>query len=245
MLKCNDKIIFKEVSYMSIEVPKHIAIIMDGNGRWAKKRGLPRTLGHREGARTLQKILKYAGEIGIQYLTVYAFSTENWSRSEEEVSALMKLFSKYMKKEEKNLIKNNVRFLVSGRKDRVSDSLLREIKALEEKTSQNIGITFHIAFNYGGRAEIVDAVNRLLQEKKESISEEDISSHLYQNLPDPELIIRTSGEFRISNFLLWQLAYAEIYVTDTLWPDFEERDLELALKNFQKRERRFGGVYEK
>lgn len=245
MLKCNDKIIFKEVSYMSIEVPKHIAIIMDGNGRWAKKRGLPRTLGHREGAKTLQKILKYAGEIGIQYLTVYAFSTENWKRSEEEVSTLMKLFSKYMKKEEKNLMKNNVRFLVSGRKERVSDSLWKEIKALEEKTSLNTGITFHIAFNYGGRAEIVDAVNRLLQEKKESISEEDISSHLYQNLLDPELIIRTSGEFRISNFLLWQLAYAEIYVTDTLWPDFEEKDLDLALENFQKRERRFGGIYEK
>ena len=230
---------------MSIEVPKHIAIIMDGNGRWAKKRALPRTLGHREGAKTLQKILKYAGELGIQYLTVYAFSTENWNRSEEEVSALMKLFSKYIKNEEKNLMKNNVRFLVSGRKERVSSSLLEEIKALEEKTSRNTGITFNIAFNYGGRAEIVDAVNQLLQEKKEKISEEDISSHLYQNIPDPELIIRTSGEFRISNFLLWQLAYAEINVTDTLWPDFDETSLDLALENFQKRERRFGGVYEK
>ena len=230
---------------MSIEVPKHIAIIMDGNGRWAKKRALPRTLGHREGAKTLQKILKYAGELGIQYLTVYAFSTENWNRSEEEVFALMKLFSKYIKNEEKNLMKNNVRFLVSGRKERVSSSLLEEIKALEEKTSRNTGITFNIAFNYGGRAEIVDAVNQLLQEKKEKISEEDISSHLYQNIPDPELIIRTSGEFRISNFLLWQLAYAEIYVTDTLWPDFDEKSLDLALENFQKRECRFGGVYEK
>lgn len=229
---------------MKIEFPQHIAIIMDGNGRWAKRRGLPRTFGHREGAKTLQKILKHAAKLGVKYLTVYAFSTENWNRSEEEVSTLMKLFSKYIKSEEASLMKNQVRFLVSGRKSKISTKLWEEIRTLEEKTSQNTGITFNIAFNYGGRAEIVDAVNQLLQEKKESITEEDISRNLYQSLPDPELVIRTSGEYRISNFLLWQLAYSEIYVTDLLWPEFDEKALEAAIANYQKRERRFGGVNE-
>lgn len=230
---------------MKIEFPKHIAIIMDGNGRWAQKRALPRTLGHREGAKTLQKILRHAATLGVQYLTVYAFSTENWNRSEEEVSALMKLFSLYIKKEEASLMKNQVRFLVSGRREKVSKALLEQIQALEEKTANNTGITFNIAFNYGGRAEIVDAVNKLLLEQKEKITEEDISKHLYQPIPDPELVIRTSGEFRISNFLLWQLAYSEIYVTDILWPDFDEKALEAAIESYQKRERRFGGVNEK
>ena len=178
---------------MKIEFPKHIAIIMDGNGRWAQKRALPRTLGHREGAKTLQKILRHAATLGVQYLTVYAFSTENWNRSEEEVSALMKLFSLYIKKEEASLMKNQVRFLVSGRREKVSKALLEQIQALEEKTANNTGITFNIAFNYGGRAEIVDAVNKLLLEQKEKITEEDISKHLYQPIPDPELVIRTSG----------------------------------------------------
>lgn len=226
---------------MEKQIPKHIAIIMDGNGRWAKKRSLPRSLGHREGAKTLRKILTHAGKLGIEYLTVYAFSTENWSRSEEEVGALMKLFSLYMKKEEKNLMKNQVRFVVSGRKEKVSSALLEEIQFLEEKTANNTGITFNIAFNYGGRAEIVDAVNAAIREGKREIREQDIQEHLYQNIPDPELIIRTSGEFRISNFLLWQLAYSEIYVTDLLWPDFDEEALEEAIRNYQGRERRFGG----
>lgn len=226
---------------MEKQIPKHIAIIMDGNGRWAKKRSLPRSLGHREGAKTLRKILTHAGKLGIEYLTVYAFSTENWSRSEEEVGALMKLFSLYMKQEEKNLMKNQVRFVVSGRKEKVSPALLEEIQSLEEKTANNTGITFNIAFNYGGRAEIVDAVNALIREGKREIREQDIQEHLYQNIPDPEFIIRTSGEFRISNFLLWQLAYSEIYVTNLLWPDFDEEALEEAIRNYQGRERRFGG----
>lgn len=230
---------------MKLEFPKHVAIIMDGNGRWAQKRALPRTLGHREGAKTLKKIVTHAAKIGVQYLTVYAFSTENWNRSDEEISTLMKLFSRYIKKEESSLMENQVRFLVSGRREGVSKELLKDIQALEEKTAKNTGITFNVAFNYGGRAEIVHAVNTFLAEKKENITEEDISARLYQNIPDPELIIRTSGEFRISNFLLWQLAYSEIYVSRILWPDFDEKALEEAIESYRNRERRFGGVNEK
>lgn len=227
---------------MKIQVPNHIAIIMDGNGRWAKKRGLPRTLGHKEGAAALRKVITHAAQLGIKYLTVYAFSTENWKRSQEEVSALMFLFKNYIKNEEKNIMKNNIRFMVSGRSEHVSSSLLKAIRDLEEKSKDNTGLTFNIAFNYGGRAEIVDAVNKMLKSGKEEITEEDFADYLYNKLPDPELLIRTSGEMRISNFLLWQIAYSEIYITDTLWPDFNELELEKAIENFNKRDRRFGGV---
>ena len=227
---------------MEMRVPNHVAIIMDGNGRWAKKRGLPRTFGHREGAAALRKVITHAAKLGIKYLTVYAFSTENWKRSQEEVSALMFLFKSYIKNEEKNIMKNNIRFMVSGRSENVSSTLLKAIKALEEKSKNNTGLTFNIAFNYGGRAEIVDAVNKIIESGVEKIDEESFGKYLYNNLPDPELLIRTSGELRISNFLLWQIAYSEIYITDTLWPDFDEAELEKAIENFNKRDRRFGGV---
>ena len=227
---------------MKIQVPNHIAIIMDGNGRWAKKRGLPRTFGHKEGAAALRKVITHAAQLGIKYLTVYAFSTENWKRSQEEVSALMFLFESYIKNEGKNIMKNNIRFMVSGRSEHVSPSLLKAIRELEEKSKNNTGLTFNIAFNYGGRAEIIDAVNKILKSGKQEISEEDFSNYLYNKLPDPELLIRTSGEMRISNFLLWQIAYSELYITDTLWPDFNEAELEKAIENFNKRDRRFGGV---
>lgn len=227
---------------MEMGVPNHVAIIMDGNGRWAKKRGLPRTLGHREGAASLRKVITHAAKMGIKYLTVYAFSTENWKRSQDEVSALMFLFKTYIKNEEKNIMKNNIRFMVSGRKDNVSLALIKAIENLEEKSKNNTGLTFNIAFNYGGRAEIVDAVNKIIESGVESIDEESFSKYLYNDLPDPELFIRTSGELRISNFLLWQIAYSEIYITDTLWPDFDEAELEKAIENFNKRDRRFGGV---
>lgn len=227
---------------MESRIPSHIAIIMDGNGRWAERRGLPRTLGHKEGAAALRKIITYAGEIGINYLTVYAFSTENWKRSKDEVDALMFLFKTYLKNEEKNIMKNNVRFLVSGRKDGVSPSLLKAIKNLEDKSRNNTGLTLNIAFNYGGRAEIIDAVNSILKSKEDHIDEEKFSKYLYSDIPDPELLIRTSGEFRISNFLLWQIAYSEIYITDALWPDFDEKELDKAIESYNRRDRRFGGV---
>lgn len=227
---------------MESRIPSHIAIIMDGNGRWAERRGLPRTLGHKEGAVALRKIITYAGEIGIKYLTVYAFSTENWKRSKDEVDALMFLFKTYLKNEEKNIMKNNVRFLVSGRKEGVSPSLLEAIKNLEDKSKNNTGLTLNIAFNYGGRAEIIDAVNSILKLKKDHIDEENFSKYLYSDIPDPELLIRTSGEFRISNFLLWQIAYSEIYITEALWPDFDEKELDKAIESYNGRDRRFGGV---
>lgn len=227
---------------MEKQIPNHIAIIMDGNGRWAKKRGLPRTFGHKEGAVALRKIITHAAKIGVKYLTVYAFSTENWKRSQDEVNALMFLFKNYIKNEEKNIMENNIRFMVSGRRENVSKSLLEAIDNLQEKSKNNSGLTFNIAFNYGGRAEILDAVNRILKSGRTEITEEEFSKYLYNNIPDPELLIRTSGELRISNFLLWQIAYSEIYITDTLWPDFDEKELDKAIESYNKRERRFGGV---
>ncbi|MHA4988986.1 isoprenyl transferase [Cetobacterium somerae] len=227
---------------MSLRVPNHIAIIMDGNGRWAKEKGMPRTYGHKAGADTLRKILTSCGELGIKYLTVYAFSTENWKRAKEEVDTLMFLFKTYLKNEKKLLMKNNVKFLVSGRKEGVSKNLLEEINKLEEATKGNTGITLNIAFNYGGRAELVDAIKEIVKNNEKEITEETVEKYLYNQLPDPELLIRTSGEMRISNFLLWQIAYSEIYVTDTYWPDFNKDELIKAIESYQKRDRRFGGV---
>lgn len=227
---------------MSLRVPNHIAIIMDGNGRWAKEKGMPRTYGHKAGADTLRKILTSCGELGIKYLTVYAFSTENWKRAKEEVETLMFLFKTYLKNEKKLLMKNNVKFLVSGRKEGVSKDLLAEISKLEEATKGNTGITLNIAFNYGGRAELVDAIKEIVKNNEKEITEETVEKYLYNQLPDPELLIRTSGEMRISNFLLWQIAYSEIYVTDTYWPDFNKDELIKAIESYQKRDRRFGGV---
>lgn len=227
---------------MEKNIPKHIAIIMDGNGRWAKKRNLARTFGHMEGAKSLRKIIEYSAKIGVKYLTVYAFSTENWKREEKEVSTLMNLFLKYIKNERKTLEKNKIRFFVSGKKENISEKLLKEIENLKEITKNNDRMTLNIAFNYGGRQEIIDGINKILKENKEKIAEEEFTKYLYNDFPDPDLIIRTSGEFRISNFLLWQLAYSEFYITDTLWPDFNEAELDKAIESFNKRDRRFGGV---
>ncbi len=224
------------------KIPEHIAIIMDGNGRWAKKRFMPRNMGHRAGANTLMEVIKHAGELGVRYVTVYAFSTENWKRSDDEVNGLMKLFTEYLKKERDNFIKNGVRLLVSGRREKVPQNLLEIIDKTLEMTRECKNITLNIAFNYGGRAEIVDAVNKILKSGKKSISEEEFGKYMYNDLPDPELLIRTSGEMRISNFLLWQIAYSEIYVTDVLWPDFNKKELEKAIRVYQNRDRRFGGV---
>lgn len=223
-----------------LNIPNHIAIIMDGNGRWAKGKNRPRVFGHKAGADTLRKIVKYCGNIGVKYLTVYAFSTENWKRSQEEVSALMTLFKTYINSEKKMLLENKVRFMVSGREEGVSESLLKAIRELEKETSKDYKMTLNIAFNYGGRAEIIDAIKKA-KEMGEEITEENFSKFLYNDIPDPELIIRTSGEFRISNFLLWQLAYSEIYITDVYWPDFNEKELDKAIESYNKRERRFGG----
>lgn len=224
-----------------LNVPNHIAIIMDGNGRWAKNQNKPRVFGHKAGANTLRKIMEYCNKIGVTYLTVYAFSTENWKRSQEEVDALMFLFKSYIKSERENLLKNKIRFMVSGREEGVNPSLMEAIKELEEVTSKDYEMTLNIAFNYGGRAEITDAVNKILKEGKISITEEEFSKYLYNDIPDPDFVIRTSGEFRISNFLLWQIAYSEIYITDKYWPDFDEIEMEKAILSYSKRERRFGG----
>ena len=262
-------------------IPKHIAIIMDGNGRWAKERGKIRLEGHRAGANSLEKILKYAGSIGVKYLTVYAFSTENWKRPKKEVNGLMDLFAKYLDKEKKNLKKQGVRLLVTGAKENISQKLSKKIEETEDYLADCENIVFNIAFNYGGRREIVDAVNKVLQtklldksnetaeeqfnnennglnvtkkvvngfvDKKKSsenikITEEEFSKFMYRpEIPDPELVIRTSGEFRISNFLLWEVAYSEFYITDVYWPDFDEKELDKAILSFNKRDRRYGGL---
>ena len=224
-----------------LNVPNHITIIMDGNGRWAKNQNKPRVFGHKAGANTLRKLMEYCNKIGVTYLTVYAFSTENWKRSQEEVDALMFLFKSYIKSERENLLKNKIRFMVSGREEGVNPSLMEAIKELEEVTSKDYEMTLNIAFNYGGRAEIIDAVNKILKDGKASVTEEKFSKYLYNDIPDPDLVIRTSGEFRISNFLLWQIAYSEIYITDKYWPDFDEEEMDKALLSYSKRERRFGG----
>ena len=224
-----------------LNVPNHIAIIMDGNGRWAKNQNKPRVFGHKAGANTLRKLMEYCNKIGVTYLTVYAFSTENWKRSQEEVDALMFLFKSYIKSERENLLKNKIRFMVSGREEGVNPSLMEAIKELEEVTSKDYEMTLNIAFNYGGRAEIIDAVNKILKDGKASVTEEEFSKYLYNDIPDPDLVIRTSGEFRISNFLLWQIAYSEIYIIDKYWPDFDEEEMDKALLSYSKRERRFGG----
>ena len=223
-------------------IPKHIAIIMDGNGRWAQNRHIPRFMGHREGAKRIKNVIQYAGNRGIKYLSVYAFSTENWKRPQKEVDTLMDIFQKYLKGEAKNMLRDNIRLIVTGRKEGIAPKLLDAIKEVEELTAKNNGLTFNICFNYGGRSEIVDAVNKMLEVGETNITEETFKEYLYSDIPDPELVIRTSGEFRISNFLLWQIAYSEIYVTDVLWPDFDEKEFDKAIENFNNRDRRFGGV---
>ena len=228
-------------------LPKHIAIIMDGNRRWAKSRNLPVKLGHKQGAETLKKIVRHANKIGLEYITVYAFSTENWKRSEEEVSALMSLLEKYLDDFSKEADTENIVIRVLGDLKPLSKSLQQSIEKTIKRTENNTGTIFNIALNYGGRNEIVTAVKEISQKVKsgeievDEISEEIVSENLYtKNIPDPDLLIRTSGEIRLSGFLPWQLVYSEFLFLDKLWPDFSEEDLDEAIELFSKRNRKFG-----
>ena len=232
---------------MEENLPKHIAIIMDGNRRWAKKRMLPVKLGHKEGAETLKKIVRYANKIGIGYITVYAFSTENWKREKEEVEALMSLLENYLDDFAKEADTENIVIRVIGRRKELSDSLLKKIDQTVERTKNNTGTIFTIALNYGGRDEIVNAIKCIANDVKDgvldidSISEEIVSNYMYtKNMPDPDLMIRTSGELRTSNFLPWQLVYSEFLFVDKYWPDFSEEDIDNAVEVYRKRNRKFG-----
>ncbi len=230
-------------------LPNHMAIIMDGNGRWAKKRGKPRIFGHREGAESVRAILDTCARLEIKAVTLYAFSTENWKRPETEVSGLMQMLNFYLKKELKTVHDNNIRFQAIGKIEDLNSDIQKRIAAAEAKTKENTGTILSIALNYGGRAEIVEACKKAFEKFSENgnaiedLSEADIEENLYtHNLPEVDLLVRTSGEMRISNFLLWQIAYSEIYVTPTLFPDFRREEIFKAILEFQKRDRRFGGV---
>ena len=229
------------------DMPKHIAIIMDGNRRWAKKQGKPASYGHKEGAKTLEKIVRYANKIGLKYITVYAFSTENWKRAEDEVKALMLLLQNYLDDYSKRADTENIRVKILGDITALSDGMQKSIKKCMERTKDNTGVTFNIALNYGGRDEIIKAIKKIAEDVKENkldinnITEEVVSNNLYTNgQPDPDLLIRTSGELRLSNFLPWQLVYSEFLFIDKNWPDFEEEDLDNAIIEYQKRTRKFG-----
>lgn len=228
-------------------MPRHIAIILDGNRRWARERGKPASFGHKEGAKTLEKIVRYANKIGLEYITVYAFSTENWKRAEDEVKALMLLLQNYLDEYSKRADTENIRVKILGDISVLSEGMRKSIKKCMERTKDNTGVTFNIALNYGGRDEIVKAIKQISKQVKEGkITEEDIteqmvSDNLYtKGEPDPDLLIRTSGEIRLSNFLPWQLVYSEFLFIDKNWPDFEEKDLDEAIIEYQKRTRKFG-----
>lgn len=233
-----------------MRVPNHIAIILDGNGRWAKKRGMPRSFGHVKGCENLEDICEVAKELGVKYLTVYAFSTENWKRSKEEVDGLMKLFRNYLKKCIKISQKNNMRVKVIGDITAFDSDIQESIEKLEDFSKDFTDLHFQIALNYGSRDEITRAVNRMLEDQKAGkletpVSEDTISGYLdTAGLPDPDLMIRTSGELRLSNYLLWQLAYSEFYFTDVPWPDFKRDELVKAIEKYNERDRRYGGVKE-
>ena len=219
---------------------KHIAFIMDGNGRWAKRRALPRSAGHKFGVSALEKVARACFEIGIKYVTVYAFSTENWNRPKSEIDAIIDLLRTYIKRAKED--DNSLRYIFLGDKSILDENLRNMMNELEALTKDNKNI-FNIAFNYGGRSEIVNACNKLIKAGKDSITEADISENLYtSHMPDPDLIVRTAGEYRVSNFLLWQCAYSEFYITKTLWPDFDKNELKKAIDSFYKRTRRFGGL---
>ena len=226
-------------------LPSHVAVIMDGNGRWAAQRHLPRVEGHRAGIESVRAVVEGSARLGIQVLTLYAFSVENWKRPAMEVSTLMMLLKRYLRLELNTLLKNNIRFNVVGRAEDLARDVQRELRDAEAKTATNTGMLFNIALNYGGRAEIVEAAKRIVSDglTPDQIDEARFSSYLYTSgQPDPDLLIRTSGEMRVSNFLLWQIAYSEIWVTETLWPDFRRRDLLDAVVAYQKRDRRYGGI---
>ena len=232
-----------------MNVPNHIAIILDGNGRWAKAKGMPRSYGHVKGCANLETVCDYMKELGVKYVTVYAFSTENWKRPEEEVGALMQLFRFYAKRLLAMAEKNNIRVRMIGERGRFAPDIVDAINVLEEKTKKNTGMTFVIAVNYGSRDEITRAVRKIMTDVEEGkIAPEDMTEEVFASyldtagIPDPDLMIRTSGELRLSNYLLWQLAYSELYVTECLWPDFNKEELLNAIRQYNKRERRFGGV---
>jgi undecaprenyl diphosphate synthase len=239
--------LFQQIDFQRI--PRHVAIIMDGNGRWAQQRRLPRVAGHRAGIQSVRETVETAARLKMQVLTLYAFSVENWKRPVREVATLMALLKEFLKKELKTLLKNDIRFETLGRVSELDPSIQRELALAKTKTAGNQGLLFNVALNYGGRAELVDAVKILLDRKANSngspveVDEATFASCLYTaGLPDPDLMVRTSGELRISNFLLWQIAYAEIWVTETLWPDFRMRDFFQAIVAYQKRDRRYGGL---
>lgn len=224
-------------------IPVHIAIIMDGNGRWAKKRGLPRIAGHKEGLNAVRATVKAAKKYGVKYLTLYSFSTENWKRPEDEVKFLFHLMEERLRKEGQELHKNNVRVLFIGRRDNIPAKLVNTMADIEKLTRKNTGLNLIFAINYGSRQEITDALKKVISSGAKDITEDLIEKNLYTaNIPSPDLIIRTSGEKRLSNFLLWQAAYAELYFTPVLWPDFKEDDFLKALFDYQRRKRRFGGL---
>ena len=236
---------------LGLKIPSHVAVILDGNGRWAKKRHMPRTYGHVQGSKVVEDMLSVVDEIGVKYFTVYAFSTENWKRSTDEVSTLMGILRSYLKDCVKKSMKNNVRCRVIGRKEELSEDIIESINNLEEKTKNNTGLNFTIAINYGGRDEITRAVKKISMDvakgilKPEDINEQTITDNLdTRELPDPDLLIRTSGEQRLSNYLPWQLAYTEFYFKDVYWPDFNREELIKAFEKYNKTERRFGGVKE-
>jgi undecaprenyl diphosphate synthase len=230
-------------------LPQHLAVIMDGNGRWAERRHLPRVAGHRAGVKAAREIIESCARLKLPYLTLYAFSLENWRRPQAEVDFLMRLLREYLKRELPAIHKNNIRLLIIGRAEQLPEGVRKDIEYGMRMTARNTGMKLVVALNYGGRAELVDAFNAMLEQIRSNglsafqADEQTISEHLYTaGLPDPDLLIRTSGEMRVSNFLLWQIAYAEIYVTETLWPDFSRARLLDALVDFQKRERRYGGL---
>jgi undecaprenyl diphosphate synthase len=232
-------------------LPQHIAVIMDGNGRWAQRRHLPRIAGHRAGVQSARTVIETCARLRIPALTLYAFSMENWRRPKAEIDFLMRLLREYLRKELPTIQRNNIRMLVIGRSDQLPEEVREDVERAMAQTAENTGMVLTVALNYGGRAELVDAFNRILDRVRNDglanggVDEEMISRYLYTaGLPDPDLLIRTSGEMRVSNFLLWQIAYAEIYVTETLWPDFSRAQLYEALLDFQKRERRYGGLAE-
>ena len=229
-------------------IPQHIAIILDGNRRWAKAQGMPGTYGHKEGAKVLTKISKYANDIGIKHMTVYAFSTENWKRSEDEVNMLMTLFQQYLDEYTTTALEHNIRVKIVGTREGLSEKLVKCIDECENLTKDCTGLTFNVAINYGSRNELLNAIKDISKEVKDGkinideINEETVHNHLYtSHSPDPDLVIRTSGELRLSNFLLWQLAYAEFLFLDKNWPEFTEKDLDMAVEEFSRRNRKFGG----
>ena len=239
------------MSTENLKIPQHIAIIMDGNGRWAKQKRMPRNYGHMQGSKRVEDICRAAHELGVKYLTIYAFSTENWSRPADEVKALMKILRDYLKESVKKASENNMRVRVIGDRERLDEDIRASIEHLEKVSSGNTGLNFQIALNYGGRDEMLRAIRKIAADCKDGeLSVEDIDEKLFasyldtSDIPEPDFMIRTSGEQRLSNFLLWQTAYSEFYFPEVLWPDFDKKELKKAIEEYTKRDRRFGGIKE-